>query len=335
MSTAEPEVRERKDHEDLRARRLRRADPTSAERLERLLGPIRELALEPHVAELETLGYTVIPPEKVAPREFVDRVRNVVLRLIGERTGIEHGVDRNGNPGKYKGQPQLPNQFLLYYLLFEDPVFEEWLDNPTLQALVTYVMRDQAQLSSMTSFVKWKGDGYGPTLGLHSDSPPSPEGALPATHDSVCNGALVLTEYTRDNGAIAIVPGSHRLFRVPDPGQGVKRAVPVEAPVGSLIFWHGNTWHGAFPKKTDGLRLNLTTYFCHRSLKTQERYQDAVSEEMLARHGENFARLLGADDPYGWDERGPDFRRAARYVGRTRDASSRAGGERPSKDAES
>ncbi len=114
-------------------------------------------------------------------------------------------------------------------------------------------------------------------------------------------------------------PGSHRLFCQRRPGDGVKRAVAVEAPVGSLIFWHGNTWHGAFPKKTDGLRLNLTSYICNRHMKTQERYQGAVPPEMLARHGERFARLLGADDPYGWDETGPDFRNAANFVARTAD----------------
>lgn len=101
----------------------------------------------------------------------------------------------------------------------------------------------------------------------------------------------------------------------------MKWAVPVEAPVGSLIFWHGNTWHGAFPKKTDGLRLNLTSYICNRHMKTQEAYQGAVPKEMLARHGAWFARLLGADDSYGWDEKGPGFEAAASYKSGTADAS--------------
>ncbi len=272
------------------------------------------------MAELDTYGYVVIPPEKVAPPEFVERVRDTVLRVIEERTGVKHSLDRNGDPGKYKGQPQLPSQFILYYLLFADPIFEEWLENPTLQAVITYVMRDQAQLSSLTSFVKWKGNGYGRTLGLHSDSPASPEGVLPTSHDAVCNATLVLTSYTKDDGAIAMVPGSHRLFRQPMPGDGVDRAVAVEAQAGSLIFWHGNTWHGAFPKKTDGLRLNLTSYICNRAMKTQERYQRAVPPEMLARHGARFARLLGADDPWGFDENGPDFLGIATYKQRTADA---------------
>ncbi len=301
--------------------RARRVDPSSPSMLDRFFGPIRELGLEAYVAELDTYGYTVIPPEKVTTPEFVEKIREVLLRVVHERTGVEHSLERNGDPGKYNGQPQLPNQFILYYLLFADPIFEDWLVNPTLQALATYVMRGQQQLSSLTSFVKWQGDGYGPNLGLHSDSPASPEGVLPATHDNVCNGTLVLTDYTLDDGAIAMVPGSHRLFRVPRPGEGVKRAVSVEAPEGALIFWHGNIWHGAFPKKTEGLRLNLTSYMCNRALKTQERYQSAVPAEMLARHDAKFARLLGADDPYGWDEAGPEFWQASRYVERTKDAS--------------
>ena len=305
-----------------RALGARRANASSPKNVARRHRAISELGLEGNVVDLDTHGYTVVPPEKVATPDFVDRIRATVLRVVEERTGEPHALERNGNAGKYEGQPQLDNQFLLYYLLFADQIFEEWLENDTLQALVTYVMRDRAQLSSLTSFVKWKGVGYGPGLGLHSDSPPSPEGLLPATHDNVCNGTLLLTEYSLDDGAIAMVPGSHRFGRVPLPGEGVEDAVPIEAPVGSLVFWHGNTWHGAFPKKTDGLRLNLTSYFCNRHLKTQERYQGSVPPEMIARHGARFARLLGADDPYGWDDRGPDFASAARYVSRTTESRS-------------
>ena len=51
---------------------------------------------------------------------------------------------------------------------------------------------------------------------------------------------------------------------MPSPGDGVEDAVPVEAAAGSLIVWHGNTWHGAYPKETDGLRMNVTTYMCNK-----------------------------------------------------------------------
>ena len=103
-----------------------------------------------------------------------------------------------------------------------------------------------------------------------------------------------------------MVPGSHKYCRLPADGEGEDVAVPVEAPEGSLILWHGNTWHGAYPKRTDGLRLNLTTYVCNRRLKPQEDFLANVTQEMLDRNPVEFAHLVGADDWMGWtDSQGP------------------------------
>lgn len=283
----------------------------STEGLNRTFNRIRELGLESHVTELNTYGFTVVPPEKVADREFFLNIRDTVLRICKERTGFEFQLDKNGEFGTYKAQPQSDGQFLLFYLLMADPIFEKWILNPALYTLIDYLMGGQQQLSSLTSFVKWKGERQG--LGLHSDSPPDRDGHLPACSD-VANAAYCLTDYTLENGAIAMVPGSHRYCRQPRAGEGEKNAVPVEAEAGSLIAWHGNTWHGAFPKKTEGLRLNVTSYHCHRRLKTQEAYQWRVTQEMLDRNPTEFARLVAADDHMGWDERGPDYARSHKYL---------------------
>ena len=45
--------------------------------------------------------------------------------------------------------------------------------------------------------------------------------------------------------------------------------------------------------------------------------QSAVPLVVLARYHERFARLLGADDPYGWDENGPGFWCAESFASRT------------------
>ena len=65
--------------------------------------------------DIDTYGFTVIPPEKVASPEFLERMREAVLRIAEERTGNSFSVEQNGDAGHYKGQPQLPGQFLLYY----------------------------------------------------------------------------------------------------------------------------------------------------------------------------------------------------------------------------
>ena len=275
---------------------------------------IAELGLGEYIEVVDAQGFAVIPPEKVAPPEFIERIRSAVLRVAEERTGEKFALDKNASSGKYRSEPQMPGQFILYYLLFEDRVFEEWLSNETMLAMVSHYMRGEGQLSSLTSFVKWNGGGYGDTLGLHSDTPRPVSRQLPAQCNDVVNSALCLTDYSEENGAIAFVPGSHKLCRHPKPGEDVDKAVAVEAAAGSLIFFNGNVWHGAFPKKTNGLRLTLTSYICHQRLKTQEQYQRHVTREMLERNPPAFARLLGAADPMGWTSIGPQFSRFAAWT---------------------
>ncbi len=283
---------------------------------------VAKLGLEANALELDAKGYTVIPPEKATTPEFVQRVIDAILRVAEERTGVPHALDKPGNPGRYLTQVTAGESYLLFYLLFEDEVFEEWLENPVLGTMIDYMLRGQGQLSSMVAFVRWCNEDIDDklVLPLHSDSPGTPEGVIPLGHDLVCNSALVLTPYTRENGAIAMVPGSHRLARQPLADEGLDDAVPVEAEVGSLILWHGGTWHGGFRRTTPGIRLNLTCYHCHRSLKTQEQYQSSVTDKMLARRNARFARILGADDPMGWGAKGPDFLGAVNYKSRTNEA---------------
>lgn len=273
------------------------------------LARIRELGLEPYILEIEVRGYTVIPPKLVAPPEFTARVRDALLRLAEKRTGVKHSIDQNGSAGE-GAYAYGAGVFAMLYLLLEDPVFEEWIENPVLGALVNYTLKGQGRLSSFDALVKWKdASQLDPNLlndALHSDSPRWPDGNLLDGGNLMTNSAYILTDYSKENGSMAMVPGSHRLGRLPYPGEGVKDLVPVEAPAGSLIFWKGATWHGgAYPKLTDGLRLTMNTTFFNRSLKTVEAYQRAVPKEVLDRRNRQFAVFVGADDMSGFGPEGP------------------------------
>ena len=102
------------------------------------------------------------------------------------------------------------------------------------------------------------------------------------------------------------MPGSHKLCRHPKPGEGVQDAVPVEAPAGSVLVFHGNVWHGAFPRKNPGLRLSVNAYYCGPHYRTQESFWGRITDEMLARNGDRFRELVHYDDRWGFqDARGP------------------------------
>ena len=70
-------------------------------------------------------------------------------------------------------------------------------------------------------------------------------------------------------------------------------------PAGSAIIWHGNTWHGSFPRTIPGLRINLSMYFCRQNIQPQENYKDHAPEEVLQRYSDTprFATLIGSKTP--------------------------------------
>lgn len=256
---------------------------------------IRRHGLEANVAELETKGLTVV--QNAASADLVRRLREAMLRVAAERGVISRPTENR--PAQYRGVGEL-----LYALLLEDRVFEEAVMNPVALSLITYLLGESCLLSSVTGMIKGKTEERSQ---LHSDNGmiPSP---FPA-YAQVANATWVLTDYTRADGCLLYVPGSHLLCRHPTTSEMRDDAamVPVEAPVGSLIVWHGNLWHAAFPRCTDGFRLNLINLFCRMHCITQEDFESRIPPHVLERNPPRFAKLLGAHVAYGWTESGPDF----------------------------
>lgn len=268
--------------------------------------------LAENVAELDAYGYTVVPPEKVASPEFIARLTRGLLDAHERKTGVRiedptdavHGTDAIVSSH--------------FNLLFEDRVFEEALLNPVVYTMARYLCGRSVLLSDLLGLLK--NQDPRPTHALHIDQVGTPPPLPP--YAQVCNVTWALTEYTADNGPVAIVPGSHRFGRMPMPYE-VKflskdapvKAIPVEAPAGSLIVWHGNTWHGSFPRKNPGLRLNLIFVFCRAYMRTIRDFRRETPQEILDRNPPEFRALMGIDNPYPFDGNTfPDADKVAAFV---------------------
>ncbi len=280
---------------------------------------IKALGLKEYVAELEALGYTVIPPELAGSRQLAP----ALLRRICEISQETRGQCPDLEGGATHADPVEPVE-RQEFLLAKGQVFEQALMNPVVLAMVRYLLGDDAVLSTCVGRIK--GAGVLPLM-LHTD-----QTFHPAPLPLVCNATYLLTDYTRENGALCFVPGSHRLQRNPLPqenfylggldrvsaeaavaaGQSLEVRDPpglrvVEAPAGSLAVWQGNTWHGAVARSAPGLRVNLILYFCNKWLRPQEAYRECLPQEILDRNDEQFARLVGSEIFYGWGPEGTDF----------------------------
>jgi len=259
---------------------------------------IRKLGLECNVAELEAFGFTILPGSLAAER--VRQVRRTILDIAQRRWNMALDPDRTQDlEGKLPGTPILTN------LLFEDPIFEELMMAKGPLLIVKYLMGESVKLNSTSSHIK-AGNADG--LNLHADAANGIPSPLPP-YSCFANLTYVLSDYTRNGGALAMVPGSHRRGRQPNEaesnmsrGHESPEAIPIEAKAGDVIIWHGNTWHGAFPRNEPGIRMNLIFAFCRQFIETQELIKGQVPEEAWRRHNgdETFAGLMGEFSYHGW-----------------------------------
>ena len=266
-------------------------------RITHLWPELRQLGLDTHIAELAVQGYTIIPPEKVAPPQYIGRLRDAVLAVSERRTGVKPDTE-TGSTHLAGAHPL--GQFMRY-VLFEDPVFEPVLTNPVLLGLITHLVGFDALLSLNDAMLKGPG---GATLAIHNDNGDLITPVY-ADQPQTANINLLLNDYEAGSGTIAFLPGSHLFRRQPTPGEMRELAdemVPVIAPAGSAVIWPANTWHMAFPRTDPGLRLTLLYDFCRGHLQTQSPFRADVTPEILARNPPRFAQLMHAHGVFPFRE---------------------------------
>lgn len=283
-------------------------DWQTTEGLNNVMRTARELDIERNLLELEAFGFTVVEPYKAAPKAFVDRMRETVFSLIEAEDPA--AVDINLQPEQ--SRPAYGRQ--LFHLLEKDDVFVDALLNPYTLTFGRYMMGCTLRFYSAVAFFKSNQVG---TTHLHNDSTGMP-GPLPH-YGNVCNISWVLTDYTEENGTFYMVPGSHRYCRYPTEVEQPQmmggslpndRGTAVTAPAGSLIVFHGNTWHGTFPKTSDGPRVHVANALCRNYVNPAENCDD-LADSTLEKSGPELARLIGRENWQGYRAEGPELPRMA------------------------
>ena len=260
-----------------------------------LIRELRQLELESNIVELENFGFTVVPPEKVGPPELCEQIQEAISETMIRRYGPD-GMSEE----RWKNVNDIQR-----FMLWESQLFEKMTYNPAGLGLAQYLLGTDCVLSLCAAWVKGPGDVR---TGIHADYL---DPALTAQPEQVnnCNMHFMVTDYTKDDGAISFVPGSHRWRRQVTPSDSKywqDRAVAVEALKGSMVIWGNHTWHGSYPKKTPGLRMTLQCEYMRRRRQTEEAYRDTVTQEALDRNPVRFAGLMDVYSlfPFGkndWD----------------------------------
>jgi ectoine hydroxylase-related dioxygenase (phytanoyl-CoA dioxygenase family) len=242
-----------------------RSDPTP-QRQEKIMSQA--------LREIEERGYTIL--EGVIERDLLDALTDRLLRL--ERT---LGVVPAEN--EFEGTRTLR----IYNLLARDPLFQRIPVHDAVLPVVEGVLERGCLISSLSSIAIDPGET---AQLIHSDDQLI---GLPRPHQAiVCNTMWGVSDFTEENGATRVVPGSHRLDHGPDPTARYE-TIAAEMPRGSVLIWHGSLWHGGGANLTGERRTGIAMNYCAGFIRQQENQQLGIPVEIARGFSKPLQRLVG------------------------------------------
>jgi ectoine hydroxylase-related dioxygenase (phytanoyl-CoA dioxygenase family) len=202
--------------------------------------------------------------------------------------------DEEGSAYRYDGSDGLPdlerpNQ-RIWALLNKGPEFVDLALDSRALALMRAVMGPQLLLSNLSANIT--GPGGGPMM-PHCDQQFV---ALSLWDQAVTGNVLwTLTDFTAENGATRVVPGSHRARRPPS-ASDMDTALPLEAPAGALIAFEGRLWHqtGSNTSEADR-RAGLFAFYTQPWLRQQENWAASLDRAVVAASPPELRGLVGLD----------------------------------------
>jgi hypothetical protein len=164
-----------------------------------------------------------------------------------------------------------PGSRRLANMVDKGAIFRESIARPEILELVAHVIGPDYKLSSLN--VRSANPHNGSPQPLHADV-----GAIADARGYwVCNTVWMIDDFTMENGALRVVPGSHNFGRLPqqalaDPAAPHPDEILVTGKSGDVVVMNAHAWHGGTANRTDNHRRALHAFYCRRD-KPQQQYQ--------------------------------------------------------------
>ncbi|WP_043650883.1 phytanoyl-CoA dioxygenase family protein [Nocardia thailandica] len=143
-------------------------------------------------------------------------------------------------------------------------------------------------------------------------------GMGPAGPEVTLNFLIALTDFTEENGATRVIPGSNHWPDFQDRGTP-EQTVPATMKAGDALFFSGKTAHGGGANvTTDQYRRGLAFAFNPGYLVGEEAYPFLVDREVVKTLPERVQRILGFRSQYPLGSPGlwqVDYRELGEYLG--------------------
>lgn len=230
--------------------------------------------LQAHVDRIARDGYTIV--EGALDPGFVERLHDDLLRL-------ERELGINPATNAFEGSKTMR----IYNLLVHGELYQQIPVHPNVLPVVERVLDSGCLISSLSSIAILPGEVPQP---IHADDQLIP---IPKPHVAlVCNSMWAVTDFTEDNGATRIIPGSH--LRDSSPAFGATHdSIPAEMPRGSVMIYHGSLWHGGGTNRTSERRVGIAMNYCAGYIRQQENQQLGIPREIARTFAPRLRELVG------------------------------------------
>lgn len=235
------------------------------EEADRLALRFRPVDIDFHVDHINEHGYTVI--EDVLTDPFLAELADVV----------QHTIDTEPRQptNEFKGLKTIR----IGDLLLKDRIYQDLVLAPALFEINRRVLGDQFLLSSLMTMAIEPGAKQQP---LHCDDIWACRNFPRPMPTVMLTAVWAITEFTAENGATHVIPGTHRSSVLPikDIPDAVKQTTVEHAgskrltmKPGSVAIWTGSVWHHAGANHSiDDLRIGLTVSYNAGWLRPYENY---------------------------------------------------------------
>ena len=175
-------------------------------------------------------------------------------------------------------------------LVNKGEAFDQFYTHPKVLAATAHVLRNHFKLSSLNYRAALSGSG---AQMLHVDW----HEAVEPNHYNVCNSIWLLDDFTADNGATRVVPGTHLSNKRPlDALEDTAASHPLEklliAPAGTVVVFNSHLWHGGTINKSNLPRRAIHSYYCHYDVAQQTDQSRYIRPETIERLDDAVLTLL-------------------------------------------
>jgi ectoine hydroxylase-related dioxygenase (phytanoyl-CoA dioxygenase family) len=230
--------------------------------------------LQTHLRRIAEDGYTILR-DAIEP-DLVDEIEEELRKL-------EHELGTVPASNLFEGLKTMR----VYNLLAHGPTWQKIPVHPNVLPVVEGVLDDGLLISSLSSIAIGPGEQAQP---VHAD-----DQLIPLTRPHIpiiCNSMWAITDFTEENGATRVVPGSHLRHEPPNPLE-LYDTIPAEMSKGSVLIWVGSLWHGGGANRTQTRRVGIAMNYCAGYIRQQENQQLGLPPSLVKTFPRRLQELVG------------------------------------------